>query len=227
MIPVGQKSGSLEKFAGLSMATPEVLKTWGVTRPYTLVRVEVNGGRGSPPTDRFVATKLEVLDGSDEFPIRVADVVAKLKIESQRILAEKEARAAIEATMLKAEKEAAKGEKPLGRRETGETTYATWEPRTQRLVVQFDVRITDGVLRVGRGTEVVDRRRSVTGDKPPHEGAGSVHGTVFGVETGVVFEVDKKGTEVSRRLLAARPIVEILPEPQYQRGVPLPTPPRR
>jgi len=224
---VGQKDVVLERFEGLGMATREALERSGVTRLYTLVRVEVNGGRGSPPTDRFVATKLEILDGSNEFPIRVADLVDKLKSESQTILAEKNTRAAIEATMLKAEKLATKGEKPRGHRETAETTYVTWEPRSERLLVQINVRIADGVLRTGRGAELVHKGRSGAAENPPPRGPGSLHGTVFGVETGVVFEVDKKGAELSRRILAAQPFVEVLPPPQVQRGVPRPAPPRR
>src|SRR5690242_16528249 len=47
-IPVGDKGQSIKLFKNLSPANPRTVARWGVTGPYTLVEVEVNGGLGSP-----------------------------------------------------------------------------------------------------------------------------------------------------------------------------------
>jgi hypothetical protein len=231
-IPVGEKGKASHKFDRLSMATRETVKPFGVTELYTLVRVEVNGGRGSPATDRFVATKLEVLDGTAEYPIHVAVEIEKLKIKARSILSEEGQRLAIENGMTRAETQAAKGQKQSGKRETTETIYVTWGPRSERLLperllVEVHTRVSDGVLRPGLGTEPIRKGQPGAPRNPPLPGPATLYGTLFGVETGVVFEVDETGHELSHRILPVRPFVKELPPPQGQRGVPLPAfPPR-
>jgi len=210
-LPVGEKGEASQKFDRLSMATRQTVKPFRVTELCTLIRVEVNGGRGSPATDRFVATKLEVLDGTAEYPIHVAAEIEKLKTRAHNILAEEGHRSAIENGMTKAEAKAAKGQKPSGKRETTEIIYVTWEPRSERLLVEVHTRISDGFLRPGRGTEPVRKGQPGAPRNPPLPGPATLHGTLFGVETGVVFEVDKAGHEVSHRVLPVQPFVKELP----------------
>jgi hypothetical protein len=222
-IPVGEKGEASQKFEHLSMATRETLRPLGVTVLYTLVRVEVNGGRGSPATDRFVATRLlAVLDGTTDYPIRVAAAVEKLKTRARTILAEEGHRSAIENGMTRAETQAAKGQKPRGKRETTEVLYVTWEPGSEQLLVEDRIRISDGILRPGRGIEPARKGQPGAPGSPPLPGPAPLYGTLFGVDTGVVFEVDKAGHEVSQRVLPVQPFVKELPAPQEQRGVPLP-----
>ncbi len=48
---------------------PDDIGRWGLTSPVHLVRVEVNGGVGSANSVHFVPTDVEVLDGTDEYPL--------------------------------------------------------------------------------------------------------------------------------------------------------------
>ncbi|HZZ78693.1 MAG TPA: hypothetical protein VFE62_09250, partial [Gemmataceae bacterium] len=54
-VPVGDK-GETAVYGALNLANPQAVLPWAVTQPYALVEVEVNGERGSPAGDRFVAT---------------------------------------------------------------------------------------------------------------------------------------------------------------------------
>src|SRR5439155_1606196 len=77
-VPVGDK-GETETYPSLDIARPKNVTPWGVTSLYTLVEVEVNGGKGSPKNDSFVATRFKVLDGTKDYPLRTADVIKQLK----------------------------------------------------------------------------------------------------------------------------------------------------
>jgi hypothetical protein len=226
-IPVGEKGATSQRFENLSLATPETVKWWKTSRPFTLVRVEVNGGKGSPPTDRFVATKLEVLEGTDGYTLRATDVVQGLKIRLQKMLDETHVRAAIDAGIRDAERQAAATQKPTSKRETHESTYVTWEPHLERLLVEFHTQITVGVLGSGRGTEPM--RPGQPGAPPGRlpAGPGTYLEKALGVETAIVFEVDKTGKDVTHRFTPPQPIERVFPPPQFQYGAPPPSLPPR
>jgi hypothetical protein len=227
-LPVGEKGEALEKFDRLSMASRATVKPLGVTAPYTLVRVEVNGGRGSPATDRFVATQLEVLEGTDQYPIHVAAEIESLKSRAHTLLAEERHRSDLEAGMARAEAQALKGRTPAGPRETTEDLYVTWELRPpERLLVEFRIRVSAGIFRSGRGTDVVPPGQPGAAPQPPPLDPATRYGTLFGVETTVVFEVNPATHGVSERVLPVRTFVQELPPPQGSGAVPLPVLPPR
>ena len=76
-VPTGDK-GQVKVYPRLNMANPKTVKHWGVKNPYTLVEVEVNDGDGSPAGDSFVASNVKVLEGTKEYPLKVAEAVAEV-----------------------------------------------------------------------------------------------------------------------------------------------------
>lgn len=218
-VPVPGAGGraELERFDGLSLATPETVKRWGVTRPIALVEVEVNGGRGSPAgADRFVATSIKRLDGTPDYPLKPEEVVAALRARHEARLREPAEQAAIEREMEAARRKALGDARPTGPRESVETTRVTWLPDSARLRVEIRARITDGSYRSGQGT------RPSTG-APPRP--ATRYGTAFGVEVGTIYEVDPTGREVSSRAVPPQTFFAHLAPPQGQRAVPLPAAP--
>jgi hypothetical protein len=219
-MPVGEKGEESQKFEKLSLATPETVKRWGISKPYTLVKVEVNGGKGSPTTDRFVATKLAVLEGTDGYTLGVTNVVKELTTKFQKMLDEPDGRAAIDAGMRDAETKAARTQKPTSKRETSETIYITWEPRSERLLVEFHVQITVGVIGSGRGAEPVRHGQPGAPPNPPQTGPATYLEKALGIETAIVFEVDKTGKEVTHQFSPVQPFEKVFPPPQFQHGAP-------
>ena len=53
--------------------------------------VTVNDGLGSPPEDSFVATDIKVLDGTPDYPLKVAEVIAAMKKRHAEYLTAKDA----------------------------------------------------------------------------------------------------------------------------------------
>ena len=60
--------GDERRFDNVVIATEAALARRGVPGGYVVVEAEINAGLGSLPSDRFVATKLRVLDSSDGVP---------------------------------------------------------------------------------------------------------------------------------------------------------------
>jgi len=77
-LPVGDK-GETQIFPALDMANPRSVTPWSVPATYSLVEADVNGGLGSPAGESFVGTGFKVLDGTKDYPLKVAAVVADLK----------------------------------------------------------------------------------------------------------------------------------------------------
>jgi hypothetical protein len=210
MIPVGEKPGTLRPFDNLSLATPETVRRFGVAGLYTLARVEVNGGLGSPATDRIVATKIEPLDGTAAYPIKVAEVVRHFEAAADELLKADGSRQQIEAGMDRAAETAGQKRAPATRRAVI-TPYITWESDKEHLRLEFRVEIIEGELQPGRGTVSVG-----PGPTRPPLSTGTPHGKVFGVEVEIDFTVDRHGKEVSHRLRAPKPFEKKLPPPQRQ-----------
>jgi len=210
MVPVGEKGEQKKTYPTLSMASPTTVKRWGIDAPYALVECEVNDGQGSPAIESFVATNMKRLDGTKDYPLKVADVVADLRKRYQRYRHEEQK--AIDAALAEEQKSALKDRQPTGPRETTELFYLTWLPQTQHLRVHFRTRISDGAYQLGGGIngrpiplplppgrrkEVAPRPAPVAPvavRRPPPPRFPQVrYGTTFGVEFGIAYEVNKKG----------------------------------
>ena len=83
-----------KKFENVLLANRSALAARNLAPTYSLVEVEVNGGLGSPATDRFVATGLRRLDGSRQMPMDLAPAVdaALAKCKEQWPAADAQAR---------------------------------------------------------------------------------------------------------------------------------------
>src|SRR5262249_29975826 len=120
-VPLGD--GQVRVYPALDMANLKTVSPWGITAPYTLVRVEVNSGRGSPAGDSFVATDMKALEGTKEYPLKTAEVIARLR---QRYAAYvKDQDGALKKAMAEAQKKALQGRKATGPREKSELMFVT------------------------------------------------------------------------------------------------------
>ncbi len=232
-VPVAD--GSKKVYPRLNMASPTTVKKWDIDKLYSLVEVEVNDGDGSPANDSFVATKMKKLDGSKDYPIQVAEVIAEVKKQYQAHLTEKQKD--LDAAMDEAAKKALKDRKPTGPREKNTLMFVTWMPETEKLVVRFLTKITDGDYKYGGGINIELGPRPLPpgpvggGPAPPQRlGNGLRYGTQFGIEFGVQFEVGKSGKIDKIKTLEPQAFSKDLPPPpafDRPRPVPLPVPPAK
>jgi hypothetical protein len=173
-VPVGEKGDQFVTYPGASLATAQTAAHWGIKAPFALVEVEVNEGLGSPPVEGFVATKMKRLDGSEDFPLKLPEVVADLRRMYKRYLGEQQG--AVTAALDKAEKDALKDRKPTETRSTSQMFYLTWLPEEQRLSVRFRTRITSGSFQ--------EKRVPIPGNPrpfplpPPPKGQGKAQAAV-------------------------------------------------
>lgn len=202
-VPVGA-DGKKEIYPALNMANPRHVLPWGVTAPYSLVEVAVNSGLGSPADEGFVATNIRVLDGSKEFPLKVADAIADMKKRYGDFLKSKDAD--VEKAMAETAVKSLKDRKPTGPREQSELMYVTWMPQTETLQVRFKTRITDGAYTIANADGPKLDIRPVDPAPPqdvpnsgalariaPRKGLKTRIGTAFGIEVGRAYEVNKQG----------------------------------
>src|SRR5262245_45697823 len=148
-LPVGPTGTERKRFENLSLAGAANMKPLGVKSKYTLVEIEVNGGLGGPADDSCVATKVKVLDGSAEFPLKVEQIIADLAKRFQDHQAEQGRE--INVMMEKAAAAAIKDKKSSGQRERKDVMFVTWLPETERLRVHFRTTISDGLYQYARG----------------------------------------------------------------------------
>ncbi|MCI0458523.1 MAG: hypothetical protein L0Z62_16290 [Gemmataceae bacterium] len=231
-VPVGEKENDkFQVFPSLDLARPRNVTPWGVTAQYSLVEVEVNSGLGSPKNDSFVATRMNVLDGSKEYPLRVSEVIKQLK--GRYAAYQKEQKQVIDAAMTAAQKKALKDEKATGPREQAELMYVTWMTDTKRLRVHFRTKISDGAYRlVGGGAQPCDpvplpvKRQAPGKLPPPPPRLENVRvGTTFGVEFGMAYEVDHAGKLVRTQSLPIESFEsQLAPPPGIRPGGPVPLP---
>jgi hypothetical protein len=187
-VRVGPKGEKTQRFDSLSLANLKTVEQWGVTRPHTLVEVEVNGGKGAPPGENFVATGLRVLEGSREYPLKTADVMERLQTGYQASLKQKES--AISQMLTEARKELLPSRKPTGGRERTELLFVTWLPDQQLLRVVIQTRTAE----TAPGPNLPPK---VSSEPEPTRRPA----TISGVEWGMSFDVSRLGkTEQSREL---------------------------
>jgi len=193
---VGTK-GERKRFENLSLATAATLKPFGIDSGYALVEVEVNGGLGSPADDSFVATKIRRLDGTEEFPLKLGEVLPD--VQRRYVDQSKEQVRLVDGAMEKAADAALKGRKATGPRERTDVTYVTWMPDTKRLRVHVRTIVADGNYQYAGGMNIeYGRPRTMVAARP---GAmmstrlpdGLRNGVQFGVEFGTAYEVSASG----------------------------------
>jgi hypothetical protein len=229
-VPVGDK-GMTQVYPALNLANPRSVIPWGITAPFTLVEATVNSGMGGPAVDCFVATEFKVLDGTKEFPLRVADVVADLKkryAEHVKALSPE-----IEKVMGRAAAQFLNGQKPTGPREQTEWMYLTWLPAAQAVQIRFKTRVSDGAYTIKEGPDLklppIGPPKGLPGNGVPFGGAfigprpgGGLKvktGTMIGVEFGRAYEVNKQGQVLRIDDLTAEPFTL-----QINTTIPMPGP---
>ena len=186
-VRVGTKGDATKRFDRLSMANPATVARWGVSGPYTLVEVEVNGGLGAPAGETFVATQLRPLDGTKQYPLQVAKVVGELRRHFQAYLKEQDD--PVENGLRQARAQIPDGYKLAPGREQTETVFVTWLPTTEQLRVTVKARITRKALGPVRpGREPLATADGTQPGTPP-----SANGLLAGVELGMTYDVSKKG----------------------------------
>jgi hypothetical protein len=207
-VATGEK-GKVKVYPKLNMANPKTVKHWGIKNTFTLVEVEINDGLGSLAGDSFVATRMKVLEGTKEYPLKVADAVAEVrKLYTAYV---KNQAKAIEKAMTESQKKALKDQKPTGPREKSELMLVTWLADTQKLRVHFRTKISDGAYKSirrgwpGGGRLPLPPPPQVAGGKqppppPPPREIIVRTGTMFGVEFGMAYEITRTG-KVEKRLV--------------------------
>lgn len=221
-VKVGEQGDETVVFPKLGMATLKRIDAWGVKNAYTLVEVEVNGGKGAPADEAFVASKMTVVEGTKALPLKVDDCVAKARTLYKDY--QKDHAKPLAAELAKAAETALAARKPTGPRETAELMHVTWKVKEQILVVTFLSTITDGDYKNGGGADIegvdgidpvpapvqaVAKRRP----PPPPMGRGGRWGTQFGIEFGRSYEFDSTGAALGTRTLAAEGFKKELPPP--------------
>ena len=129
-VPVGDK-GEKTVYASLNLANPPSMLAWAIKTPYTLVEVEVNGGRGSPAGDSFVGTDFKALDGTADYPLKVVDVIKQVKDRhAEHVVKEKDT---IEKAMKDHGDKVLAGKQPTGPRKKKDLMYLTWLPESSTI----------------------------------------------------------------------------------------------
>jgi hypothetical protein len=237
-VPVGDK-GEKAIYAALNLASPRAVLPWAVTQPYALVEIEVNGGRGSPAGDSFVATEIKVIENSKIYPLKVADVVKQVKaLYEEYLITEK---AAIDKALKDAGEKALNGKPATGPRERKDLMYLTWLSETSTVRVHFKTTISDGAYQnvggvgdprvppilpppplkvppkkiappVDGAVAVVDQEEFVVRVAPP-KGFTFKTGTTFGIEFGRAYVVNVKGEVTGTETLAIESFTQQLTAP--------------
>src|SRR5262249_52538271 len=139
-------------------------------------------------TDTIVATRITLVEGTKEFPLRVNQTIAKLKQEvPERIRASAKE---IEETLAKSQKDAIGDSAPNGNRQESDLVSVTWLPESKRLLITFRHIITNGLYSRGDGTKATDEEGHRSRDFGP---PSQRYGTTFGVEVRVPYLISNNG----------------------------------
>lgn len=189
-IPVGTDGKQKQRFNRLNLATLPALKEAGITEPFTLVEVEVNGGAGCPDTELFVATAIRPIEGSKRYPLRVTRVVDQLQQHHQKWIASQ--KSAIEGALTAQRQKLSFYPRQGTTRSEQQLLYVTWIPEDQVLQVQIRSRLQE--------------KDPLPGSSPKPDASTPWDGTppektltrVIGVETGMGYVITRFG-EVIRK----------------------------
>ena len=243
-VPVGN-AGQIAVYPALNLANPPSVGIWGITQPYVLVEVEVNGGRGSPDNDSFVATNMRVIENSKDYPLKVADAVKLVKSQYGDFLTKQ--KGIIDQTMKDLAKSSLNGKEPTGPREQVDLMYLTWLADSATLRVHFRTTISDGAYVMVEGGADFKRNPPALplppmknkfkakgqvdaefglaiAKQPPPRFERFKTGTTFGIEFGRAYVVNKKGEVVRTEDLPIGPFTIQLAAPPGVGG-PRPLPP--
>jgi hypothetical protein len=215
-VHLGTNPLEVKVFENVCPATEELLtrKPLHIKTPYTLVKVTVNDGLGSPSgDDRFVAFDTEVVEGTEAYPLRVTDEVRSREKDYKEYLdGQKEM---IGKTMEQLATEVLGKRAPTGPRETNQRAFVTWLPEDERLRIELRTRITDGEFKYGKG---IERGPVAKGLPPPKsDKAGTRYGTMFGLEIARVYEVSKRGKLERSESLPLKVFSKEIPPPRGAR----------
>lgn len=243
-IPVGDK-GEKAVYPALNMANPKSVLPWAITQPYTLVEVDVNTGRGSPAGDSFVGTSFRALDGSNDYPLKVAEVIKKLKTAYNDYYLKNDRE--FSKALTEHGQKVLNGKAPTGPRERKDLMYVTWLTDSQTMRVHFKTTLTDGAYTItnpGGPIRPIDPPplklppKKVSAESlvlrvaPPRKDFPIKTGTTFGIEFGLAYVVDKKGEVIRTETLAIETITQQINAPFIGPGggprpAPLPVPPAK
>jgi hypothetical protein len=219
-------NGEKAVYVALNMANPRSVIPWGVKQPYSLVEVEINGGRGTPAIDSFVGTTFKVLDGTKDYPLQTTDVVKQLKQRFTNDVAKMQD--AINQEMKKVSEKILNGKPATGPRQKADLMYLTWLNESKTMRVAFKTTITDGLYTfVGGGIPMRDppplpprgKFKKALNVAPalvrvaPPKNQAFRTGTEFGVEFGKAYIVNAKGEVVGTEDLAIEGFTRVLPVP--------------
>lgn len=197
-VEVGVKEGEEQTFENLVLASSEILSRRGIAAQYALVEVEVNAGKGSPSTDRFVATGLRVLDGSPDFPARI-DSLVKDTLQDCRTREPPEAKQLFE----KLRQETLPGSAPL-QRDLKVTPHITWLSQERRVDVTCTVAIVGQERKPSIG---IVRQQPFRAE----DTEASFHGKQFGVTWSRSFAITPAGRTELKSETAVVPFTRIVP----------------
>lgn len=213
-VAVGEESGERVKFESVELATTDVQRL--PDEPYCLVQVEVNNGLGSPETDRFVATNVEIVERTRSMRLDVMQSVRDARERFAKLVDEKAA--LLDQRLHKLKQEAIGDDQPTGDPEHAVEEFVTWLPDKERLLVRLTRRMTAGKYRSGVGTPLKVPRDSKP-EPPAQDGSDGVrYGTMFCVSLSSEYEYDQTG---ALRKSAASPVGTVIRElepPKAARG---------
>lgn len=247
--------GKVRIYPFLSMARPSTVKHWGVTEPFSLVEVEVNNRDGSPGNDSFVATHVKVIEGTKQYPLKVAEVITRVRKDYSDYCRQQAKE--IDRAMTAAQEKALRNQKPTGPREKKDLMFVTWMQGSKELHVRFRTKISDGNFTEVEGGGV-DIERPLPLPPPPAKnpvpqpkavpalpavpGAVAVFpppppprfkvkvGTAFGIEFGRAYVINKEGHVIRTERLDFESFQNTLQPPPGVgppvHPLPLPVPPR-
>jgi hypothetical protein len=183
LFAVGEDNSQKKRFDRLNLATLGALKSAGISEPFTLVEVEVNGGLGCPETQAFVATKVHSVEGSKRYPLRVSEVVVRLqrKFEEWKTTKSQSFELALAAQRKALGWLARKGTK----RGEEQLLYATWIPDRMVLQVQIRIRLQENDPLPASSAH---RNQGEDGSRPEAKLSRSL-----GVEAGMEYEITRFG----------------------------------
>lgn len=213
-IPVGVR-GEMATYDKLSLAAPDTVRSLGITTPYALVEVEVNGGRGSPGGEVIVATSMRRLDTTKEYPLDVNDVIAALRQKYADDLRDRTAE--IDESLNQITGTSMGKKKLTGPRERSELLFLTWNPKSQRLRAHFRTTITDGAYEYANGIRIelgaIPKPDRPTTASQPRTSDGFRYGRQVRLEFGMGYEVNKEGKLVKTFILPIDTIKRDIPAP--------------
>jgi hypothetical protein len=214
VVSVGPEGLDRRLFESVCLARSGLPSLSGDLTEFSLVEVEVNGGMGSPAVDTFVATEMNVVEGTEAYPLNVSEAVQSAKEQFHAYLDEHSE--AFDARMKQLAEKALRSDRPTGPREKHEHVSVTWLPQPERLRLLLRVRIIDGKYSYAKGA------KEKPPSPPPQDSAGQGHpdgqsgvrfGTQFGVELIIITEYSKTGRLERRTTPSWRSFTEELPPP--------------